>query len=81
MDDIEVEAVAEADLSDSRMGAKIRYHQSQKVPHMLILGEKEAEAGTVSIRPRRGDQVNGVPFDELVEKVHRLEAEKSAELW
>jgi len=57
---------AEADLSDGRMGAKIRHHQGQKVPYMLILGEKEQEAGEVSIRPRVGDQVNGVPFDDFV---------------
>ncbi|MEE8441954.1 MAG: threonine--tRNA ligase, partial [Spirochaetia bacterium] len=56
----------ESDLSDSRMGAKIRHHQSQKVPYMLILGEKEQEAGAVSIRPRTGDQVNGVPMTEFV---------------
>jgi threonyl-tRNA synthetase len=57
---------AEADLSDGRMGAKIRHHQGQKVPYMLILGEKEQEAGEVSIRPRVGDQMNGIPFDEFV---------------
>ena len=57
---------AESDLSDSRMGAKIRHHQSQKVPYMLILGEKEQEAGAVSIRPRTGEQVNGVPRDEFL---------------
>ncbi|MBU8914193.1 MAG: threonine--tRNA ligase [Spirochaetales bacterium] len=56
---------AEPDLSDSRMGAKIRHHQAQKVPYMLILGEKEQEAGAVSIRPRTGEQVNGVPKDEF----------------
>ena len=56
----------EADLSDSRMGAKIRYHQSQKVPYMLILGEKEQVSGAVSIRPRTGEQVNGVPKDEFL---------------
>lgn len=57
---------AEADLSDSRMGAKIRHHQSQKVPYMLILGEKELDAEAVSIRPRTGEQVNGVPVNEFV---------------
>ena len=71
----------DADLSDGRMGAKIRHHQSQKVPYMLILGEKEQEAGAVSIRPRKGDQVNGVAFDEFVKRVHSIEDEKSQELW
>ncbi len=71
----------EADLSDSRMGAKIRHHQSQKVPYMLILGEKEQEAGAVSIRPRKGDQMNGVLFNEFVSRVHEIVDSKSSELW
>ena len=71
----------EADLSDGRMGAKIRHHQSQKVPYMLILGEKEQEAGAVSIRPRKGEQINGVSFDEFVAQAHAIEREKSQELW
>lgn len=70
----------ESDLSDSRMGAKIRHHQSQKVPYMLILGEKELESGAVSIRPRSGDQENGVPFDEFVARAKRITEEMSQEL-
>jgi threonyl-tRNA synthetase len=70
----------DSDLSDSRMGAKIRYHQSQKVPYMLILGEKEQEAGAVSIRPRQGDQVNGVPYDDFVAKVREIVETMSSEL-
>ncbi|MFP4551879.1 MAG: aminoacyl--tRNA ligase-related protein, partial [Spirochaetales bacterium] len=70
----------EADLSDGRMGAKIRYHQSQKVPYMLILGENEQEAGAVSIRPRTGDQVNGVPFDDFVAMLIEKVESKSGEL-
>ena len=72
---------AEADLSDGRMGAKIRYHQSKKVPYMLILGEKEEEAGAVSVRPRKGDQINGVGFDEFIARAHRIEEEKRTDLW
>ena len=54
-----------ADLSDDRMNAKIRYHQSQKVPYMLIVGENEAEAAAVSYRTRTNERVNGVPFEEF----------------
>jgi threonyl-tRNA synthetase len=70
----------DADLSDGRMGAKIRYHQSQKVPYMLIVGEKEEEAGAVSIRPRTGDQVNGVPFDEFADMMQQKVESKATEL-
>ncbi len=70
----------EADLSDGRMGAKIRYHQSQKVPYMLILGEKEQEAGQVSVRPRQGDQVNGLDIDHFITRVSDIVSSKSTAL-
>ena len=70
----------EADLSDGRMGAKIRYHQSQKVPYMLILGENEQEAGQVSVRPRQGDQVNGIDIDRFITRVSDIVSSKSTEL-
>ncbi len=71
----------ESDLSDSRMGAKIRYHQSQKVPYMLILGENEQADGMVSIRPRTGEQINGIPLDEFVSTVTGIVESKSSGLW
>lgn len=67
----------ESDLSDSRMGAKIRYHQTQKVPYMLILGEKEQEAGAVSVRHRSGEQENGVLLDAFIEQARERVAAKS----
>ena len=67
---------AETDLSDDRMNAKIRNAQKAKVPCMLILGDKEKESGTVSVRYRDGRQVNGIAFDELVAEFSRLSNEK-----
>lgn len=52
------------DSSDQRMNAKIRNAQAQKVPYMLIVGGREAESDSVSIRSREGDQRNGVPLSE-----------------
>jgi threonyl-tRNA synthetase len=46
----------DVDRSNEKLGAKIRMAQLQKVPHMLIVGEKEAAADTVSIRKRSGEQ-------------------------
>ena len=57
---------AEADLSDGRMNAKIRAAQNRKVPYMIILGEKEESAGTVSIRPRQGNQMQGLAVEEAI---------------
>jgi len=41
------------------MGAKIRQAQMQKVPYMLIIGDKEQAAGTVSVRLRSGEDLGG----------------------
>ena len=46
----------ETDLRNEKINYKIREHQGQKVPYMVIVGDKEAEAGTVSVRTRSGDQ-------------------------
>ena len=58
-----------ADLSNDRMKAKIRNAQNQKIPYMLIIGQKEADAGMVSIRYRNGKQVNDVPYEAFVEEL------------
>ena len=49
---------AEADLRNEKIGYKIREHQSLKVPYMLVIGDKEAETGEVSVRTREGKTVN-----------------------
>ncbi|MBE5767147.1 MAG: threonine--tRNA ligase [Clostridiales bacterium] len=45
----------ETDLRNEKIGFKIREAQVQKVPYMLVLGDKEAESGTVAVRSRKGD--------------------------
>jgi len=59
----------EVDDSDSRMQNKIRLAQEQKVPYMLVLGDREVEARTVAIRNRAGEQENGVAWDAFVERL------------
>ena len=46
----------ETDLRNEKINYKIREHQGKKVPYMVIVGDKEAEAGTVSVRNRAGEQ-------------------------
>ncbi len=46
----------EMDQSNEKLGAKIRDAQLQKIPYMLIVGEKEASTGTVGLRKRSGEQ-------------------------
>ncbi len=57
---------AEIDKSDNRMNAKIRNAQKEKIPYMLIIGEKEAESDSVSLRLRTGEQINGIPVDKFI---------------
>ena len=46
---------AETDLRNEKIGYKIREATSQKIPYMLVIGDKEAEAGTVAVRTRAGE--------------------------
>ncbi|MCM6774614.1 threonine--tRNA ligase [Nocardia sp. CDC159] len=57
---------AEVDRSDDRMQKKIFNHTAQKVPFMLLAGERDVNAGAVSFRFRDGTQVNGVPVAHAV---------------
>ncbi|TQM04175.1 threonine--tRNA ligase [Pseudonocardia kunmingensis] len=59
----------EVDASDDRMQKKIRTHTLQKVPFMLLVGGRDAEAGAVSFRFRDGSQLNGMPAADAVAAV------------
>jgi threonyl-tRNA synthetase len=56
----------EADTRNERLQYKIREAQMQKLPYMLIVGDNEAEAGTISIRDRAGIKRDAVPVDEFI---------------
>ncbi len=59
----------EVDAHDDRMQKKIRTAQLQKVPYMLLAGDRDVEAGAVSFRYRDGEQDNGVPVDDAVARI------------
>ena len=54
---------------NERMNAKIRDAQLQKVPYMLVVGDKEAEAGGVAVRLRSGDDLGVMGLDALAERM------------
>jgi len=56
-----------AELGDSRMNAKIRDCQNRKIPYMLVVGEREANEGTVSIRLRDGRQMPAMKIAEFAD--------------
>ena len=48
------------------VGKKIRAAQLMKVPYMVVVGDRDLEAGTFNVRDRSGTETPGVPFDRIV---------------
>ncbi|MBT9331847.1 threonine--tRNA ligase [Paracidobacterium acidisoli] len=70
----------ELDARNEKMNAKIRDFTMQKLPYVLVMGDKEAEAGAVSVRARgKGDQ-GSVPLGEFIARAQTLETGKSKDL-
>ncbi len=67
----------ETDLRNEKIGYKIREAQLQKIPYMLVVGDKEAEAGTVSVRTRAGVDLGAMPLDEFMDKIGEQIASRS----
>ena len=59
----------ELDDRNEKIGYKIREAQLQKIPYMLVLGDKEKEAGTVGVRSRKDGDVGAMDIDEFIAKV------------
>jgi len=57
---------AGVDASGETLNNRIRKAQGQKIPYMLVVGDKELEAGTVSVRLRSGEEKRGIPSEEFV---------------
>jgi len=69
---------ASADRQSAKLGAKIRKAETDKVPHMLVLGKREAEEGKVSVRSRANPEMDGpATVDEVIAKI-RDEVETKA---
>ncbi|MCK5656064.1 MAG: threonine--tRNA ligase, partial [Candidatus Aureabacteria bacterium] len=56
---------------NEKMGAKIREAQMQKIPYMIIIGNKEMEDQTVSVRTRKGGQQNGIKIENFISEINR----------
>ncbi|WP_199549820.1 threonine--tRNA ligase [Streptomyces sp. N35] len=66
----------EVDSSSDRMQKKIRNQQKAKVPFMVIAGDEDMNAGSVSFRYRDGSQENGIPVDEAIAKIAKAVEER-----
>ncbi|NEB78582.1 threonine--tRNA ligase [Streptomyces sp. SID14478] len=67
----------EVDASSDRMQKKIRNQQKAKVPFMVIAGDEDMNAGSVSFRYRDGSQENGIPVDEAIAKIAKVVEERT----
>ncbi len=68
---------ASADLRNEKIGFKIREHTLQRVPYLLVAGDKEVESGSVAVRTRAGEDLGVMSVDALAE---RLAAEVTARI-
>jgi threonyl-tRNA synthetase len=70
----------EVDARNEKMNAKIREHALQKVPFLLVVGDKESEAGKVNVRTRGREKTEDMLATDFVEKIRKLIADKTATL-
>ena len=71
---------AKVDSRSERMNVKIRDAQMDKVPYMMILGDREVENSTVSIRLRTGEQLSGQPLEKFASDVKIIITSRSNQL-
>ena len=70
----------EVDARNEKMNAKIREHAMQKVPFMLVVGDKEAEAGKVNARTRGKEKTEDMGAEEFRERVKELITSRASTL-
>ena len=77
---VELGIRASVDDRNEKMGYRIREAQLQKIPYMLVLGEKEKEAGIVAVRNRKKGDLGTMSFDDFSAKLQKEIAEKSSDM-
>lgn len=73
----------ESDLRNEKITYKIREHSLQKLPYLLIAGEREMQSGQVAVRTRKGEDLGSMPLQTFIERLQgevktRVEAKSSA---
>lgn len=61
---------AKSDLRNEKIGFKIREHTIQHVPYLLVVGDREVESRTVSVRTQDGTDLGIFPINQFIEKIH-----------
>ena len=68
---------AKSDLRNEKIGFKIREHTLKRVPYMLVVGDKEMEAGEVAVRSRRGDDLGKMRLEDFIAMAQQEVMEKT----
>ena len=71
---------AEDDCRSEKLGYKIREAQMQKIPYMLVVGDRDMENGTVSVRTRKGEDLGAMTMDAFLSKCQAEIASKSKDI-
>ncbi len=71
---------AQIDLRNEKIGFKIREHTLQKVPYLLIVGDKEMETNTITVRTRKGEDLGAMTFEQLIKLLNEQIALKGKSL-
>ena len=74
----EIGVRVEVDARNEKMNAKIREHALQKVPFMLVVGDKEAEGNQVNVRTRGHEKTETIAIEDFVSRIQKLIQEKAA---
>lgn len=67
---------AKSDLRNEKIGFKIREHTLKRVPYMLVVGDKERDAGQVAVRSRRGEDMGSMPLEDFIAMAEKEVADK-----
>ena len=70
---------SDIDLRNEKIGFKIREHTLQKVPYLLVVGDKEVESGSVAVRTRSGEDLGSVAVDDLIAQLNAEISRKAAQ--
>ena len=67
----------EVDSRNEKVGKKIREATLEKIPFMLVVGDRDMEAGTVSVRTRKGEDLGAMSLNDFAAKLHEVVDSKS----
>ena len=59
-----------SDLRNEKIGFKIREHTLQRIPYMLVIGDREMEEGKIAVRSQGGEDLGAMPVEQFIDMVN-----------